>query len=194
VVKRITVFCGSSPGRDPGHIESARKLGSVMAGRGIGLVYGGASVGLMGALADAALASGGEVIGVIPRALVEMEVAHRGLADLRVVETMHERKALMAGLSDAFIALPGGAGTMEELFEIWTWALLGIHRKPLGILDGRGYYDHLLAFVDHAVREGFLKERHRRLLLTGGDPGELIDRLASFHAPPEKMLLDLDRS
>ena len=143
------------------------------------VVYGGASVGLMGTIADAVLAEGGEVIGVIPGALVEREIAHRRLTELRVVETMHERKAGMAALADAFVALPGGLGTLEELFEIWTWSQIGLHAKPYGLLNTAGYYDPLIEFVDHAVREGFVRERQRSSLVVASDPEELLDLLTT---------------
>ncbi len=152
-MNRISIFCGSSNGTRPEYLQVARRTGSLLADRGIGLVYGGANVGLMGAVADAALAKGGYVIGVIPRALVEKEVAHKHLTDLRVVGSMHERKATMAELSDAFIALPGGFGTMEEFVEVLTWSQLGLHAKPCGLLNVSGYYDPLLAFFRHAVRK-----------------------------------------
>src|SRR6185295_7532799 len=154
-VDRVCVFCGSSPGADPGFGAIAERLGTVLAARELCLVYGGASVGLMGRLADAALAAGGEVIGVIPRSLVDLEVAHGGLSDLRVVTTMHERKAVMADLADAFIALPGGIGTLDELFEVLTWAQLGLHSKPIGLLDHNRYFRPLLDFLDQAVTSRF---------------------------------------
>ncbi|HEX3616243.1 MAG TPA: TIGR00730 family Rossman fold protein [Solirubrobacteraceae bacterium] len=191
-MRRVLVFCGSSPGRLPVYVEHSRALGAELAARGLGLVYGGAQVGVMGAVADAALAAGGEVVGVIPRMLVDREVAHRGLSDLRVVETMHERKALMESLSDAVIALPGGFGTLEELFEIVTWAQLGIHAKPVGLLNIAGYWDQLLAFIDHMVAERFLRAEQRAALLIAASPDELLERLASY----QPVVLDkwLDRS
>jgi uncharacterized protein (TIGR00730 family) len=160
-------------------------LGTLLAKRRIGIVYGGAAIGLMGALADAAQAAGGEVIGVIPRALVELEVAHSGIADLRVVASMHERKALMAELSDGFIALPGGIGTFEELFEVWTWAQLGSHRKPCALLNALGFYDRLLAFLDFVAGEGFLRPVHRNMLLVGETPENLLEQMQGYRAPPE---------
>ena len=163
-MKSVCVFCGSSSGSDPAYLAAATNLGTLLAGQSIRLVYGGASVGLMGAVADAALAAGGEVIGVIPRALFDKEVAHRGLADLRVVETMHERKALMADLSDGFIALPGGIGTFEELFEVWTWAKLGFQAKPCTLYNVIGFYDRLETFLDDTVAAGFLTRADRGLL------------------------------
>ena len=175
---RLCVFSGSSPGAHPDYAEAARELGRSLAERGIGLVYGGAHVGLMGVLADSALESGGEVVGVIPQALVEREIAHPGVSDLRVVGTMHERKALMADLADGFIALPGGTGTLDELFEVYTWTQLGLHSKPLGLLDVRGYYAQLAAFLDHAVQERFLTAEHR-----GDAPGRAAGRGADRRVP-----------
>lgn len=176
-LQRVCVFCGSASGARPEYAESARKLGTALAERGIGVVYGGASVGLMGAVADAALAAGGEAIGVIPQALVDREVAHEGLTDLRVVGSMHERKALMAELSDAFVALPGGMGTLEELFEIFTWRQLGLHAKPIWLLDVAGYWAGLEAFLGHAEAEGFLRAGHRAALGRAASVEELVDRL-----------------
>jgi uncharacterized protein (TIGR00730 family) len=173
------VFSGSSPGADLAYRAAATDLGHRLADRGIELVYGGASVGLMGALADSALAAGGTVIGVIPTRLVEHEIAHAGLTELHVVETMHERKALMSELSDAVIALPGGSGTLDELFELFTWKQLGLHRKPLGLLDVDGYWQPLLGFLEHAVNERFLRAEHLAMLLVERDAGTLLDRLAS---------------
>lgn len=181
---RICVFCGSSPGRLPAYAEVARGFGAELAARRLTLVYGGGNVGLMGEVADAALGAGGEVIGVIPRLLVEKERAHAGFADLRIVETMHERKAQMSELADAFVALPGGLGTLEELFETWTWAQLGLHRKPFGLLNAEGYWDHLTALLDHALAEGFVDRTNRDRLLVDEDPRRLIDRLAVYEAPP----------
>ncbi len=180
---RLCVFSGSRPGRRAEYLEAAKTLGGLLAEQGIGLVYGGASVGLMGAVADAALARGGEVIGVIPQPLVDKEIAHKGLSDLRIVRTMHERKALMAELSDGFIALPGGIGTLEEMFEVWTWAQLGYHQKPCALLNAGGFYDGLSGFLDHLVREGFLQQTHRAMLITGNDPRVLLDRIRSYTPP-----------
>ena len=180
---RVCVFCGSSPGLRPEYLESARLLGQALAERGVGLVYGGARVGLMGAVADAVLRAGGDVIGVIPRALWEREVAHTGLADLRVVGSMHERKAMMSELADAFVALPGGIGTLEELFEVWTWAQLGLHRKPVALLDVAGYYRPLARFLDGAVQERFVREQHRAMLLMEDSAPALLDRLAAYRPP-----------
>lgn len=178
----LCVYCGSSPGLSPIHAEAARKLGHCLVERGLGLVYGGGHVGLMGVLADSVLAGGGEVIGVIPQRLVDAEVAHPGLTRLEVVDSMHTRKARMAELSDAFIALPGGFGTLDELFEILTWAQLGLHGKPCGLLDVDGYFAPLLQWVDHAVAEGFVRPRHRELLMMEADAGRLLDRLDA-HEP-----------
>jgi uncharacterized protein (TIGR00730 family) len=181
-MKRICVFCGASSGARPEYVAAAGAMGRALATRGIGLVYGGAGVGIMGALADATLAAGGEATGVIPRSLMEREVARNGLTELHVVGSMHERKALMAELADAFIALPGGLGTMEELFEIWTWGLLGIHAKPFGLLETAAYFRPLIRFLDHAVEEGFVRARHRAMLLVDHDPDRLLDRIAA-HRP-----------
>jgi hypothetical protein len=174
---RICVYCGSSPGARPAYVDSARRVGRVLAERGVGVVYGGASIGTMGALADAALAAGGEVVGVMPRALVDREVAHGGLGALHVVEGMHERKALMTALSDGFLTLPGGHGTLDELFECLTWAQLGIHASPIALWNVEGYWDGLLAMLDHSVAEGFLRPVHRRLLVASADLDELLAHL-----------------
>ena len=177
-MNRILVFCGSSVGRRPEYVEAARRLGRLLASRGLGVVYGGASIGLMGALADGALEAGGEVIGVIPQRLVEVEeVPHSGLTELRVVSTMHERKATMAELSDAVVVLPGGIGTLDELFEMFTWSQLGLHRKPIGLLDVAGYWQGLLAELDRIVEEGFLRLTQRETLLVDRDAEALVDRL-----------------
>lgn len=183
VIRRICVFCGSNSGSNPAYTEAARHLGQLFARHGICLVYGGGSVGLMGELADAALQSGGEVIGVIPHALWAREVGHRGLTDLRIVETMHERKAMMADLADAFIALPGGLGTLEEIFEIWTWAQLGLHAKPMGFLDVNGFYGPLMQFLDRAVSDRFLKGPHRAIAMVDADPEKLLARFETWHPP-----------
>jgi hypothetical protein len=183
-IGRICVFCGSRPGNRPEYIDVARRLGALLAERRIGLVYGGASVGVMGAVADAVLTGGGEVIGVIPKALVRRELAHDHLTELRVVESMHERKALMAELSDAVIALPGGFGTFEELFETITWSQLGIHRKAVGVLNVAGFYDSLLALVQHTVDEGFVPPEHLGLILKADEPEALLDLLIGYEPPP----------
>jgi uncharacterized protein (TIGR00730 family) len=179
---RICVFCGSAAGWRTEHTDAARELGKALAGRGIGLVNGGGRVGLMGATADGALEAGGEAIGVIPRALMDRELGHKGMTQLRVVESMHDRKALMAELSDGFVALPGGIGTLEELFEAWTWAGLGIHAKPVGVLDVGGYWDPLLQMADRMVAEGYLPGHLRRALLVAHQPHALIDSFLA-HRP-----------
>lgn len=184
-MRSVCVFSGSSAGRISDYRDAATQLGKLLAERDIGLIYGGAAVGLMGAVADATIAAGGNVIGVIPRALVEREVAHAGLSDLRVVESMHERKALMAELADAFIALPGGIGTLEEIFEVWTWTQLGTHAKPCAVLNVHGFYDRLLGFLDHVVDEAFLKPVHRGILLASTNPEALLDLLADCRVPSE---------
>jgi uncharacterized protein (TIGR00730 family) len=176
-VPALCVFCGSSPGTRVEYVSAAVRLGEELARRKIDLVWGGGRVGLMGAVADAVLAAGGRAVGVIPRALTERELAHAGATHMHVVETMHERKALMAQLSDAFVALPGGFGTLDELCEILTWRQLGLHEKPIGLLDAAGYFGPLAAAFDHAVAEGFVQERHRSLLLLEQDPARLLDRL-----------------
>ena len=177
---RIGVFCGSSVGNQPAFRQAAVELAGALARRGFGLVYGGARVGLMGVLADAMRQHGGEVIGVIPQALVDREIAHAGLTDLRVVGSMHERKALMVELADGFIAMPGGYGTLEEFCEVLTWAQLGLHRKPCGLLDVEAYFDPLLALFDGAVSAGFLRPENRALVLTANDPDALLDLFASY--------------
>jgi uncharacterized protein (TIGR00730 family) len=186
----LCVFCGSSPGARPEYADAARELAEEMAARGIGLVYGAGRVGLMGVLADAMLSAGGDVVGVIPQALVDREVAHQGLTELEIVDSMHERKRRMAERSDAFVALPGGIGTLEELFEVFTWAQLGIHAKPCGLLDVAGYYRPLREMLDRMVGERFLRPRNRELLVVAETPAELLDRLASHHPPPVEKWLD----
>jgi uncharacterized protein (TIGR00730 family) len=188
-MKRVLVFCGSSPGRRAEYATGAAELGRLLAERGLGLVYGGASVGLMNAVADGALRAGGEVIGVIPKRLTELEISHAALSELHVVDTMHQRKALMAELSDAVMALPGGTGTLDELFELFTWSQLGLHRKPIGLLDIVGYWQPLLAFLEHAVNERFLRAEHLETLLVERDAAVLLDRLGSFrHLAADKWL------
>jgi uncharacterized protein (TIGR00730 family) len=182
-VRRVCVYAGSNPGNDPAYAGAAAALARTLAARGIGLVYGGGNVGLMGILADAMLAAGGEAIGVMPRALIEREIGHAGLTELRIVDSMHERKAEMAELADAFVALPGGIGTLEELIEVYTWSQLGLHRKACGVLNVNGYYDALAAFLDHAVAEGFLRPQHRAVLSVAAEPGELLDRLEAWVPP-----------
>ena len=182
-LKRICVFCGSSTGFDPVHREAATGFGRSLAAEGLELVYGAGSVGLMGALADAVLQAGGHVIGVIPRFLATRELLHEGLADVRLTQTMHERKALMSELSDAFVALPGGLGTFEELFEVLTWAQLGLHQKPIGLLNIAGYFDPLVAMIDRAIDDGFCREQHRLLFVVDDQPDRLLHRLRE-HQPP----------
>ncbi|MBP2337590.1 uncharacterized protein (TIGR00730 family) [Saccharothrix coeruleofusca] len=179
---RVCVYCGSSSGRAE-YLAAARRVGETLARRGAEVVYGGARVGTMGAVADGALAAGGRVIGVIPRSLVDWEVAHDGLTELRVVDTPHERKAVMTGLADAVLALPGGAGTFDELFEAWTWAQLKLHAKPVGALNVAGYFDPLVALVEHMLREGFLKPPYRDMLLVDDDLERLLDRFADYRPP-----------
>jgi uncharacterized protein (TIGR00730 family) len=180
-LQRICVFCGSSVGSHPAYAAAARELGRTLAERGLGIVFGGGKVGLMGVLADAALEAGGEVIGVIPEALVAREIGHDRLTKLHVVRSMHERKTLMADLADAFIALPGGYGTFEEFFEAVTWTQLGIHRKPCGLLNVEGYYDALLALLDRAVSDGFIRAANRELVLDAPDVPTLLKKLEAFH-------------
>ncbi len=193
-MKRVCVFSGSSPGGDLAYRAAATHLGHRLAERGLELVYGGASVGLMGAVADAAMEGGGHVIGVIPQSLVDREVAHDSLSDLRVVDSMHERKALMAELADAFVALPGGVGTLEELFEIYTWNQLGLHAKPLGLFNVRGYFDGLARFLDHAVEERFVTPKHRAMLLVSEELDDLLDGLAAWEAPSQPKWIDRAQS
>jgi uncharacterized protein (TIGR00730 family) len=181
-MRRICVFCGSRLGGRPIYADEASRLGDLLADRGWALVYGGGHIGLMGILADSVLRRGGQVIGVIPQALVDKELAHAGLTELHVVATMHERKAVMADLSDAFVALPGAFGTADELFEILTWAQLGIHTKPIGLLNTGGFFSPLLHWLDHCVDDGFLKLKHRQLLLESADPRQVLDKLVN-HRP-----------
>lgn len=183
ILRRVCIFCGSSSGDDAVYLEAARATGRLLAERGLGVVYGGGGIGLMGAVADAARQAGGEVIGVIPQHLLDWEVGHSDLTDTRVVANMHERKATMAELSDAFIALPGGIGTMEEFFEVWTWAQLKLHDKPCGLLNVAGYFDHLLGFLDTMVGHRFLHNSHRHMIQVENDPGRLVD-LLQLYAPP----------
>jgi uncharacterized protein (TIGR00730 family) len=183
-MRSVCVFCGSNPGRRPEYLAGAADLGRTLAARGIRVVYGGAHVGLMGALADAVLAAGGEIIGVIPGLLVDAEVAHPGLSELRVTGSMHERKAVMAELADGFIALPGGIGTLEELAEIVTWAQLGLHAKPTGLLNVLGYYEGLLGFLDHAMEERFVRLDHREMILARPTAAELLAVMDGWTAPP----------
>jgi uncharacterized protein (TIGR00730 family) len=190
-MKRVCVFCGSHPGATPAYAEEARRLGRAFVERNLTLVYGGASVGLMGEIADTVLEAGGEVIGVIPTYLFEKEVAHTGLSDLRVVDSMHQRKALMAELADAFIALPGGIGTLEEFFEVWTWAQLGMHDKLCGLLNVGNYYHHLIQFMDQMVAQGFLKPAHRANVVIEDDANVMLDRLQQSRATQAERRIDL---
>jgi len=191
-MKRICVFAGSSSGARPEYLKAAAELGRLLAAQDIGLVYGGARVGLMGAIADSVLAGGGEVIGVIPKSLVSKEVAHDGLSQLRIVGSMHERKALMADLSDAFVAIPGGWGTLEEFFEILTWAQLGFHEKPTGLLNAQGYFDGLLAFIGHSIDEGFVRPEYRAMISVAVEPRELLELLADYRPPTVEKWIDRD--
>lgn len=193
-MKSVCVFCGSSPGARPSYRAAAEALAAAIANRGLDLVYGGASVGLMGALADAALAAGGRVVGVLPRALDRKEIAHAGLTELRVVDSMHERKAQMAERADAFVALPGGIGTLEEWFEVLTWSQLGFHAKPCGLLDVDGYFAPLLALLDRAVNERFVTPAHRSMIVVENDAGRLLDALAHWRAPIAEKWLDRDET
>jgi uncharacterized protein (TIGR00730 family) len=193
-MKNICVYCGSSPGRQADYAEGARALAQALVARKLGLVYGGASIGLMGLVADRVLQLGGRAVGVIPQALAHKEVAHPGLTELHITQSMHKRKTLMADLSDGFIAMPGGIGTFEEIFEIWTWAQLGIHAKPCGLLNVAGYFDGLTAFLDHATHEQFMKPLHRGLLIVESDPVALLDRFASYQSPHAQKWLASDET
>lgn len=193
-MRRICVYAGSSNGSRPAYARVAVALGEALVDRGLGLVYGGGCVGLMGVLADAVLADGGEVIGVIPGFLAKKELLHGGVEDMRVVSSMHERKALMAELSDGFIALPGGMGTLEELFETLTWAQLGLHAKPCGLIDADGYYAGLVALLDHCVEEGFVRREHRAMLLVEAEPDALLERFGGYRAPAVPKWLDLEQT
>ena len=186
----ICVFCGSSRGAHPNYGAAARALGAAIAGRGYGLVYGGASVGLMGMVADGALAEGGRVVGVLPRSMAEKELAHKSLHDLHLVDSMHTRKAMMADRADGFIALPGGIGTLEEAFEIWTWGQLGYHRKPLGLLNIGGFYDKLAGFLDHITGEGFVQPQHRAMAIVTDDIGTMLDRIERYEPPAVTKWID----
>ena len=182
-LQRVCVYCASNDGARPEYLASARQIGTLLAQRGMAVVYGGGRVGLMGALADAALGAGGEVIGVMPHALVQREVAHHGLTALHVVDSMHERKALLAEMADAFVALPGGLGTLEEFFETWTWAQLGVHQKPVGLLDVADYWRPLVTMLEHVEAEGFMRGTPREWLVIDTEPTSLLDRLATFQPP-----------
>jgi uncharacterized protein (TIGR00730 family) len=190
----VCVFCGSNGGADPAYVAAAEAVGTGLAERGIRIVYGGGRVGLMGALADSARAAGGEVVGVMPQALIDREIGHTGIDDLRVVDTMHERKALMVELADAFVALPGGIGTLEELFEVYTWAQLGIHAKPLALLDVAGYYEPLAAFLDHAVEQQFLRADMRAALAIGDSLEGVLETFERWRAPATHKWIDLDEA
>jgi uncharacterized protein (TIGR00730 family) len=182
----ICVFCGSASGRAPTYTAAARELGELLAKRGIGLVYGGGNVGLMGELADAVLDAGGRAIGVIPQQLVDREIAHGGLTELHVVQNLHQRKALMAELADAFLTLPGGVGTMEELFEVWSWAVLGLHARPIALLDVDGFYQPMLRFLENISAEGFLADEFREMLIVTADVAEALDRFSGYRPPRSK--------
>jgi len=188
-MRSLCVFCGANSGDDPAYLALARQVGTLIAGHRLTLIYGGGRVGLMGALADAVLLSGGRAIGVIPRLLMDREAAHSGLSELRVVETLSQRKLLMGELSDAFLTLPGGIGTLDELFEVWTWTQLDLHDKPCALLNHGGYFDGLIEFLDHATRQGFLRPRHRAALRVGSDPAALLDELAGTgrRSAPERV-------
>lgn len=183
-MRSVCVFCGANPGADPSFVAAAERLGEAIATSERTLVYGGARVGLMGAVADAALAAGGKVIGVIPQALVDKEVAHRGLSELHIVTGMHERKTLMADLAEGFIAMPGGLGTLEEFFEVWTWAQLGFHEKPLGMFGPTSFFAPLLAYLDSLVEQKFVRPEHRQMVILDEDPGALLNRLAAYRPAP----------
>jgi uncharacterized protein (TIGR00730 family) len=183
VMRRLCVFCGSSVGNQAEYAEAAQQLGALLAARGVSLVYGGGNVGLMGVIADAVMAHGGEAIGVIPQALADREIAHTGITELRVVDSMHTRKAMMADLADAFVAMPGGVGTFEEFFEVVTWTQLGLHRKPCGLLNVKNFYTPLAAFIDQAVSEGFIRPVHRAAIVVDSDAERLLNTLAGMDLP-----------
>lgn len=186
----LCIFCGSSVGARASYTEAAQRLGTIMVERGVGLVYGGGNVGLMGVIADTVMAAGGTAIGVMPRNLIAREIGHAGITELRVVDTMHQRKALMADLSSGFIALPGGYGTFDEFFEVVTWTQLGLHRKGCGLLNIDGYYDPFIAMLDRAVAEGFIRLENRALVLDDASPDRLLDRVLAFHPPAAEKWLD----
>lgn len=192
--KSICVYCGSSSGKNPAYVSAAIHLAEVLVRRNIRLIYGGASIGIMGIVADQVLKLGGEVVGVIPKALAHKEVAHRNLTELHITHSMHERKTMMAELADGFIALPGGIGTLEELFEIWTWAQLGFHKKPCGLLNVERCYDALLTFLDHMSAEQFVKPHHRAILMVESDPESLLDRYTDYQPPTIKTWLSQDET
>jgi len=182
-LKNICVYCGSNAGNDPIYTTQAQALGRSLVERGLGLVYGGSRVGIMGVVADAVLQAGGRAIGVLPEALMQKELAHKGLTELHVVASMHERKTMMAAKADAFVAMPGGIGTLEEIFEVWTWAQLGFHNKPCGLLNVAGFYDKLAGFLNHAADSGFMQPQHRQMLAVESDANRLLDRFATYEAP-----------
>ena len=194
MIRRVCVFCGSCDGTRPEYGAAARALGATLAERGVEVIYGGGRVGLMGRLADACLEAGGRVVGVIPKALATKELAHAGCTELHVVGSMHERKALMAERADAFLALPGGLGTFEELFEVWTWGQLGFHAKPCGLLNVAGFYDRLIAFLEHAAEHGFLRAEHLRMLFVSGDGAELLDAMQGYRPPDVRKWLRRDET
>ena len=194
-MKHICVYCGSSDGRKQDYKTAARELGTAMLEKGIGLVYGGARIGIMGEIADTVVDGGGQVTGIMPKSLADREICHTGLSrltELHVVADMHQRKAMMADLSDGFIALPGGLGTIEEIFEVLTWAQLGFHKKPRALLNAKGYYDQLSAFLNHTVIEGFVNTASRSMLMTESDPRVLLDRFTAYRAPMVNKWLDRD--
>lgn len=190
----LCVYCGSREGNDPSYVDAAESFGARLGERGYDIVYGGASIGIMGAVADSAMSAGSHATGVMPESMIDEELAHQGLDDLRIVNSMHERKATMADLSDAFVALPGGLGTLEELFETWTWAQLGYHQKPCSVLNINGYWSPLLQMIDHAVDSGFVDEMYRRMLVVGDEPDDLLDRLESYEPPTDKFTQLAERS
>lgn len=193
-MQHICVFCASNPGHNPAYLQLARSLGTLIAQRNQTVVFGGGRVGLMGALADGALSAGGEVIGVMPHALVQREAAHRELTELHIVDTMHERKAMLAELSDGFIAMPGGIGTLEELFETWTWGHLGVHAKPIALLDVAEYWKSLVTFLDHVGEEGFMRPNTRELLLVDDNAARLLDRMTAYAPPPVTQWVRLNQT
>jgi uncharacterized protein (TIGR00730 family) len=193
-VRRICVYAGSNVGTRPEYAHAAQRLAAVLVARGLDVVYGGGNVGLMKVVADTAMEAGGKVIGIIPGPLMAREIGHRDVTELRVVDSMHERKAMMADLSDGFVALPGGFGTIEEIIEIATWAQLGLHPKPFGLLDVAGFYDALIAFLDHATSEGFLHPKHRQMLLVADDPESLLDRFERWKAPSLRKWIERDET
>ncbi len=193
-MKRVCIFCGANKGNIPAYAESVRKLGKTLAKRKIGLVYGGGNIGLMGLLADTVMAAGGEAFGVIPRFMKKQEVAHEGLTQLFVVGSMHQRKSKMEELSDGFIALPGGIGTLEEFFEVWSWAQLGIHVKPFGILNVAGYFNPLIAMMDHIVSQGFMKPKHRAMVFVDSDLDALLDKMDAYRPAKQTSWMDLKKT